>query len=107
MGDPSPCSHPAPSSGSSGSSGMVLSAMAGAVLGAAGLAWWLLSEAEHRRLQTRQQRLLRLSQLQGSAGGGEPLEQPSRERQLHDRVHELNQAIDDVRRQLEAMAATR
>jgi hypothetical protein len=25
------------------------------------------------------------------------------ERDLHDRVHELNQAIDDVRRQLESM----
>ncbi|MEY4799847.1 MAG: hypothetical protein RLZZ213_294, partial [Cyanobacteriota bacterium] len=27
----------------------------------------------------------------------------STDRDLHDRVHELNQAIDDVRRQLETM----
>lgn len=110
MGESSPCSH------SPSSSGALLSALAGAVLGAAGVTWWLLSEAERRRVGGRQQRLLRLSRLQD---GSEALEMeslaPARkladpspdERQLHDRVHELNQAIDDVRRQLESMDAGR
>ena len=39
----------------------MVSAMAGALIGAAGLAWWLLSEAEKRRLEGRQLRVLRLS----------------------------------------------
>ncbi len=84
---------------------MVGSALAGALIGAAGLAWWLLSEAERRRTSLRQQRSLRLSRLQS---GGEPLEandprEPLQERQLHQKVHELNQQIEAVRRQLEQL----
>lgn len=88
---------------------MLLSAMAGAVLGAAGLAWWLLSEAERRRLHGRQQRMLRISRLQDGSELSEPpaAARAGQQRDLHDKVHELNQAIDDVRRQLEAMATTR
>lgn len=90
-------------------SALLVSALAGAVLGAAGLAWWLLSEAERRRLQPRQQRDLRLSRL-STAGDADDsslgdLPQHSGERELHDKVHELNQAIDDVRRQLESMGS--
>ena len=92
-----------------GSGSTLLTAMAGAVLGAAGLAWWLLSEAERRRLEPRQQRALRLSRLQEGADP-DPLPMPNaaaapRERELHDKVHELNQAIEDVRRQLESMGS--
>lgn len=81
--------------------------MAGAVLGAAGLAWWLLSEAERRRSQPRQPRSLRLSRL-SELGDVDTLSDPADrssagERELHDKVHELNQAIDDVRRQLESL----
>ena len=90
-------------------SALLVSAMAGAVLGAAGLAWWLLSEAERRRLQPRQPRVLRLSRL---TDAGEPDDGPATDshdhagdRDLHDKVHELNQAIDDVRRQLESMGS--
>lgn len=90
-------------------SGMVLSAMAGAMLGAAGLAWWLLSEAERRRQGPRQQSQLQISRLQE---GSEPDEAISRSQpghahdlDLHDKVHELNQAIDDVRRQLEGLGS--
>lgn len=103
MGDP--CPYPPPRDQGSA---VLLSAVTGALLGAAGLAWWLLSEAERRRLQ-RQQRLLHVSRLQD---GSEIAEPPARrpptagERDLHDKVHELNQAIDEVRRQLEAMATT-
>lgn len=96
----------------SGSS-VVLTAVAGAMLGAAGLAWWLLSEAERRRLGPSHQRALRLSRLQEGvdmidstqtpgSGNGHGLQQ---ERELHDKVHELNQAIDEVRRQLESMGS--
>ncbi len=90
-------------------SALLVSAMVGAVLGAAGLAWWLLSEAERRRLQPRQQRVRRLSRLSdaGDADDGTiaaALDRPG-ERDLHDKVHELNQAIDDVRRQLEGMGS--
>jgi len=93
--------------GSSG--GVLLSAMAGAVLGATGLAWWLLSEAERRRQSPRQHRALRLSRLQDGSEMDEPLQHPpsgaSRDHELHDKVHELNQAIDDVRRQLESLGS--
>ncbi|MDA0716651.1 MAG: hypothetical protein O2839_00330 [Cyanobacteria bacterium] len=71
-----------------------LSVLAGAVIGAAGLAWWLLAEAERRREQGRPTRAAGIAASPVLAGP---------DRDLHDRVHELNQAIDDVRRQLEAM----
>ncbi len=97
------------------SSALLASAVAGAVLGAAGLAWWLLSVAERRRLAARQQRNLALSRLQGGADPhDEPLARPAatpqsageataHDRDLHDKVHELNQAIEAVRRQLEQL----
>lgn len=85
---------------SQGSSSLVLlSAVAGAVLGAAGLAWWLLSEADRRR-----QSSPRSTARQSPAA---PVPQPPLpERDLHDKVHELNQAIDDVRRQLESLSTS-
>lgn len=106
MGDRS--SHP----NSGGGSGNLLSGMAGALLGAAGLAWWLLSEAEKRRLTSTRSQGLRPP---GSQQGGRlaeaqldhPLTSAQGQKDLHDKVHELNQAIDDVRRQLEGMATSR
>ena len=82
----------------SGASGSMLSLLAGAALGAAGLGWWLLAEAEQRRQGRRQPRR------PGPIPPPQPaaLEAPP-DRELHDRVHELNQAIEDVRRQLETM----
>jgi uncharacterized membrane protein YccC len=91
MGDRSGNANPA-------GSGSALSVLAGAVIGAAGLAWWLLSEAERRRLDADRPRRQRSVRLQEVAAA-----EPRTERDLHDRVHELNQAIDDVRRQLETM----
>lgn len=95
MGDRNGCANP-------GSGGSALNVVAGAVIGAAGLAWWLLSEAERRRRQPGQPRSMHLSSPRAPVA---PQVEPSEhhERDLHDRVHELNQAIDDVRRQLEAM----
>ncbi|MFM7315014.1 MAG: hypothetical protein ACKO0M_17960 [Cyanobium sp.] len=81
--------------------------LAGAVLGAAGLAWWLFNETDRRQQRTRQERNLRLSRLSADEGDSfEPADTaaPLRERELQDKVHQLNQAIDDVRRQLESLS---
>jgi hypothetical protein len=81
--------------------------LAGAVLGAAGLAWWLYSKAEERQQSSRQQRDLRLTRL---AEHGDPVFDPTQETvavqetDLQDKVQQLNQAIDDVRRQLESLS---
>jgi Flp pilus assembly protein TadB len=91
------------SQGSSGGS-LLLTALAGAVLGAAGLAWWLVSEADRRRqtpLRREMDKLPSAQALVAEAVG--PGAQPNRD--LHDKVHSLNQAIEEVRRQLEAMEA--
>jgi hypothetical protein len=83
-----------------GSSGLG-SAVAGALIGAAGLAWWLLSEAERRRDQGRHRSSARMSRLDvGVLGSPNP---PLQERELHHKVQELNQAIESVRRQLEQL----
>lgn len=76
---------------------VLVAAAAGAVAGAAGLAVWLLRRAERRHVVQRQLRMLRLSRL--SEASGEPVGRD----QLHDRVQKLNQAIDEVRRQLEQL----
>jgi hypothetical protein len=81
--------------------------LAGALIGAAGLGWWLLSEAERRRDQQRTQRSLRINRLSWS--DDEPIGSSASERsrpdtELQDKVHELNQAIEDVRRQLESLS---
>jgi uncharacterized protein YceH (UPF0502 family) len=81
--------------------------LAGAVIGAAGLAWWLLNETERRQQRLRQERNLHLSRLSADdAEAFEPADSaaPLRERELQDKVHQLNQAIDDVRRQLESLS---
>ena len=102
--------------GSSGSA-VLAGAITGAVLGAVGFAWWLRHEAERRQFQEREQRLLRLSRLQGGSpeiadhdgklSAGQPAEATAADRRLHDKVHQLNLAIEDVRRQLEGMATSR
>tara|TARA_B100000029_G_scaffold502039_1_gene576606 strand:+ start:1624 stop:1923 length:300 start_codon:yes stop_codon:yes gene_type:complete len=84
--------------------GSLSSLISGAVIGAAGLAWWLFSEAE-RRQQTRKQRaMLYAPRIQD---GSEALETSSpaiptkNSEQLEQRVEQLNAAIADVRKQLE------
>ena len=88
-----------------GGSGSLGTLLAGAVLGAAGLAWWMLSESERRR----QRNLERTRYSGGDGDAGEGLEagddgRPVREHDLQDKVHQLNQAIEDVRRQLESLS---
>lgn len=98
-----------PDRSSAGGTAIVASALAGAMVGAAGLAWWLLSEADRRRSAQRQQRLLNLSRDQAIDAEPAveerrtPLRGTSQDAQLHDRVQQLNQAIDEVRRQLERL----
>jgi hypothetical protein len=92
------------------SSSLLLSALGGAVLGAAGLGWWLLSEADKRRQHRHSQRL-RLHDAVGEetfqpapsgATVGPPLGEGGDSR-LQEKVRRLNRAIDEVRRQLEQL----
>ncbi|MEB3165118.1 MAG: hypothetical protein VKO65_00440 [Cyanobacteriota bacterium] len=83
-------------------SALLLSAVAGAAIGAAGLGWWLLREAEARRRSIPAPRRQPRADLPESAVpsvsaavGADP--------RLQDRVQQLNQAIDEVRRQLEEL----
>lgn len=86
---------------------ILTSTILGALAGAGGLAWWLWRQSQHRQLAERERRLLRLSRFQGGAGseaGAQPEAGTSGEA-LPERVQQLNQAIEDVRRQLEALQA--
>jgi len=76
---------------------VLLSALTGAALGAAGLTWWLLSRAERRRALADQVRRLTSPLMPGHLQQtlGDSLEQ---------RVQRLHVAIDDVRRQLEDLS---
>ena len=88
------------------STGTLSSLISGAVLGAAGLAWWLFSEAE-RRQQTRKQRaMLYAPRIQDGSEAFEatsPSLQKESSEQLEQRVEQLNAAIADVRKQLEEL----
>ena len=90
-----------PPSGASGSGAILASAAAGALVGAAGLAWWLLSQADRRRQARRQ--LMRL--VHAREAPIQPIDAVARslDPALRDRVQQLNQAIDEVRRQLEEL----
>ena len=83
------------------------SLISGAVLGAAGLAWWLLSEAERRHKTRKQRAMLYAPRIQD---GSEAIEASSasnqiESEQLEERVEQLNAAIADVRKQLEDLGA--
>ena len=80
-------------------SGTITTLMAGAVIGAAGLAWWLLNEADRRRQLGNQKAMLYAPRMQD---GSEVLE-PSRNGHLEERVEKLNSEIARVRAQLERL----
>ncbi len=90
------------------SNGSLASLVTGAVLGAAGLAWWLFSEAERRQRTRKQRAMLYAPRMQD---GSEALETSSPKldnessEQLEERVEQLNAAIADVRKQLEDLGA--
>lgn len=80
------------------------SLISGAILGAAGLVWWLLSEAERRQETRKQRAMLYAPRIQD---GSEALETETAaiknksNENLEQRVEQLNSAIADVRQQLE------
>ena len=76
----------------------------GAVIGASGLAWWLLNETERRRRIGKQRAMLYAPRMQDGSEVLEPSNNGhNRDKQLEERVEKLNAAIADVRRQLESL----
>jgi uncharacterized protein YlxW (UPF0749 family) len=86
-------------------SGTLITLVSGAVLGAAGLAWWLLSEADRRQRGQRQRNMLYASRLQDGSEANDFSQRQNNQDQLEQRVEQLNAAIADVRRQLEDLGA--
>ena len=88
------------------SSNTLGSLISGAVIGAAGLALWLFSEAEKRQQTRKQKAMLYAPRIQD---GSEAFESPStaikeqKSDKLEQRVEKLNAAIADVRKQLEEL----
>ena len=86
------------------STGSLSSLISGAVLGAAGLAWWLFSEAERRQQTRKQKAMMYASRIQDGSEAfdtSSPALQKESSEQLEQRVEQLNAAIADVRKQLE------
>ena len=89
-------------------SGSLTSLISGAVLGAAGLAWWLLSEAEKRQETRKQKAMLYAPRIQDGSEATESSTSSSELKnndQLEQRVEQLNSAIADVRKQLEELGS--
>ena len=91
------------------STGSLSSLVSGALLGAAGLAWWLFSEAERRQRSRKQRAMLYAPRIQDGSEATE-LESDSLVNQsnehLEQRVEQLNSAIADVRKQLEDLGSS-
>ena len=86
-----------------GSGSLLISALTGAAIGAAGLTWWLLARAEQR--QTLSQRIRQLGSIASAEpGSSTPLQTQNGSESLEERVQKLNLAIEDVRRQLEDLS---
>lgn len=86
----------------------MLGVLGGAVLGALGLGWWLLNESDRRRRQRPFQAMFSTPAQQPLItepliASPQRLKTPMAEPALQERVQQLNQAIDEVRRQLEAL----
>jgi len=82
-----------------------LSLISGAFIGAAGLAWWLISEADKRKETKKQRAMMYSSRIQD---GSEALDSNENKKdfkgdKLEQKVEQLNSAIADVRRQLEEL----
>ena len=80
-------------------SGTLTTLVTGAVIGAAGLAWWLLNEADRRRRISGQKAMLYVPRMQD----GSEVFQTSDNGQLEERVEKLNAEIARVRAQLEGL----
>ena len=87
------------------SSNNLLSLLSGAFIGAAGLAWWLISEADKRKETKKQRAMMYSSRIQD---GSEAIDTNENSKEvkgekLEQKVEQLNTAIADVRRQLEEL----
>ncbi len=87
------------------SSNNLLSLISGAFIGAAGLAWWLISEADKRKETKKQRAMMYSSRIQD---GSEAIDSNKKinnvqGEKLEEKVEQLNSAIADVRRQLEEL----
>ena len=88
------------------SGGSLSSLLSGAILGAAGLAWWLFSEAERRNQTRKQKAMLYAPRIQDGSEAFENTNTISNDPKnvnLEERVEKLNAAIADVRKQLEEL----
>ena len=82
------------------------SLISGAVLGAAGLALWLFSEADRRQQARKQKAMLYAPRIQDGSeviDTSSSLNASKTSDNLEKRVEQLNTAIADVRRQLEEL----
>ena len=88
--------------------GSLGSLLSGAILGAAGLAFWLFSEAERRQQTRKQKAMLYAPRIQDGSEAFENLStiNDKKNENLEDRVEKLNAAIADVRKQLEDLGET-
>ena len=87
------------------SSNNLLSLISGAFIGAAGLAWYLISEAAKRKETKKQRAMMYSSRIQDGSEAidtNENLKEVKGEK-LEQKVEQLNTAIADVRRQLEEL----
>ena len=87
------------------SSNNFLSLISGAFIGAAGLAWWLISEADKRKEEKKQKAMMYSSRIQDGSEAvytNENIKDIEGDK-LEQKVEELNSAIADVRRQLEEL----
>ena len=87
------------------SSNNLLSLISGAFIGAAGLAWFLISEADKRKETKKQRAMMYSSRIQD---GSEAIDTNENSKEvkgekLEQKVEQLNTAIADVRRQLEEL----
>ncbi len=87
------------------SSNSLLSLISGAFIGAAGLAWWLISEADKRKETKKQKAMMYSSRIQDGSEAIDENENMNeiKGEKLEQKVEQLNSAIADVRRQLEEL----
>ena len=87
------------------SSNNLLSLISGALIGAAGLAWWLISEAYKRKEEKKQKARMYSSRIQDGSEAIDSNEKINEfeEENLEKKVEQLNSAIADVRKQLEEL----
>ena len=87
------------------SSNNLLTLISGAFIGAAGLAWWLISEADKRKETKKQKAMMYSSRIQDGSEAIDLNEKVNNVQgeKLEEKVEQLNSAIADVRRQLEEL----